>query len=249
MPLFNDANMETHNIGGTGFGFSAKRIGDLGASEYTLVSLAVDATGSVTGWQGKIEDCIKAVVKACRKSPRADNLLLRLVTFNTSEGVREVHGFKPLADCDVDKYTDTVHPAAATNLYDASFSCAGALNQYGKDLTSQDFAANGIFVVITDGDDNASKTTPTMLKVEVTKGVTGENLESTVSILVGVNVTDPHMSQRLKTFQTEAGFTQYVEIDNASDAKLAKLADFVSRSVSSQSQALGSGGPSKALTF
>lgn len=47
----------------------------------------------------------------------------------------------------------------------------------------------------------------------------------------------------------DAGFTQYVEVDNATDAKLAKLADFVSRSVSSQSQALGSGGPSKALTF
>lgn len=249
MPLFNDANMETHNIGGTGFGFSAKRIGDLGASEYTLVEIAADATGSVSGWQDKIENVIKEVVKACRKSPRADNLLLRLVTFNTGIGVQEIHGFKPLADCDVDKYTGTVHPGGATNLYDASFSCAGALNQYGKDLTSQDFAANGIFVVITDGDDNASKTTPSMLKDEIAKGVTGENLESTVSILVGVNVTDPHMSQRLKDFHTDAGFTQYVEVDNASAAKLAKLADFVSRSVSSQSQALGTGGPSKALTF
>lgn len=249
MPLFIDANMENHAIGGTGFGFSAKRVGDLGATEYTLVTLAADATGSVSGWERKIEDCIKAVVKACRKSPRADNLLLRVVTFNTTIGVLEVHGFKPLQDCDPDKYTGAVRPGGCTNLYDAAFSCAGAQNQYGKDLTKQDFAANGIFVVVTDGDDNASKTTSRMLKDEITKGVTGENLESTVSILVGVNVTDAHMSQRLKDFNTEAGFTQYVEIDNATDAKLAKLADFVSRSVSSQSQALGTGGPSKALTF
>jgi hypothetical protein len=249
MPLFNDTNMEAHAIGGTGFGFSAKRIGDLGATEYTLVTLAVDATGSVSGWQDKIENAVKAVVKACRKSPRADNLLLRFVTFNTHVGVQEVHGFKPLAECDVDKYTGTVIPGGATNLYDAGYSSAGALNQYGKNLTSQDFAANGIFVVITDGDDNASKTTPAMLKDEITKGVTGESLESVVSILVGVNVTDPHMSQRLKDFQTGVGFTQYIEVDSATDGKIAKLADFVSRSVSSQSQALGSGGPSKALTF
>ena len=108
---------------------------------------------------------------------------------------------------------------------------------------------NGIFVVVTDGDDNDSKTTPTMLKDEVAKAVSGENLESLVSILVGVNVQDPRMSQRLKEFQTDANFTQYVEIENATDGKIAKLAEFVSRSVSSQSQALGSGGASKILSF
>ena len=249
MPIMDDSGMEQHNLGGTGFGFSAKRIGDLGATEYTLVTVAVDATGSVHGFQDKIENCIKAIVLACRKSPRADNLMLRLVTFNTGIGVNEIHGFKPLAECNTDAYTGTVRPGGATNLYDAAYSAAGSINQYGRDLTKQDFACNGIFIVITDGDDNASKTTPTMLKEEVSKGVTGEALESCVSILVGVNVSDPGMSRRLKDFHTDAGFTQYIEVDNATDAKIAKLADFVSWLVSSQSQALGSGGPSKALTF
>lgn len=249
MPIMNDAGMEQHALGGTGFGFSAKRIGDLGATEYTLVTIAADATGSVHGFQDKIENAIKAVVLACRKSPRADNLMLRLVTFNTSIGVHEVHGFKPLTDCNTDAYTGTVQPGGATNLYDAAYSAAGSINQYGKSLTAQDFACNGIFVVITDGEDNASKTTPTMLKDEVAKGVTGEALESCVSILVGVNVQSPTVSRLLKDFQANAGFTQYIEVDNATDAKIAKLADFVSRSVSSQSQALGSGGPSQALTF
>ena len=249
MPLMTDNDMEVHALGGTGFGFSAKRISDLGAPEYTLVTIAADATGSVSGWETKIEDAIKAVVLACRKSPRADNLMLRLTTFNSSLGVHEVHGFKPLSECDTAKYSGCISPGGMTNLYDAAFSCAGAINQYGRDLTSQDFAANGIFIVITDGDDNASRTTPTMLKDEVAKGVSGENLESVVSILVGVNVSDARMNDRLNQFQSDAGFTQYVKIEDATDAKLAKLADFVSRSVSSQSQSLGSGGPSKALTF
>jgi len=238
--------MEQHHIGGSSFGFSAKRVQDLGATEYTLVVIAADATGSVHGFQDKIEDVVKAVVKSCRYSPRADNLMLRFVTFN-SNAISEVHGFKPLSECNTDAYTGTVQPAGCTNLYDAAYSCAGSLNQYGKDLTAQDFGANGIFIVITDGDDNTSKTTPTMLRTEIAKGVTGEHLESTVSILVGVNVSG-QMSVRLQEFQTEAGFTQYVEIDNANEKKLAKLADFVSRSISAQSTALNSG-TSQTLTF
>jgi hypothetical protein len=250
MPVFSDTTtMENHRIGGSGFGFSAKRIGDLGASEYTLVVIAADATGSVYGFKDKIEETVKAVVRSCRYSPRADNLMLRFVTFNASSGVHEVHGFKPLAECNEDAYTGTVIPGGNTNLFDAGFSAAGSLNQYGKELTEQDFGVNGLFVVITDGDDNASRSTPSMLRAEIQKGVTGECLESVVSILVGVNVQDSRMSQRLQAFQAEAGFTQYIEVDNVNDKAFAKLADFVSKSISAASQALGTGGPSQALTF
>ena len=249
MPVFNDASMENHTIGGSNFGFSAKRVADLGASEYTLVVIAADATGSVYGFKNKIEEAVKAVVQSCRYSPRADNLMLRFITFNSSTGVKEVHGFKPLSECNLDSYTGTVEPRGNTNLFDACYSAAGSLNQYGKELTEQDFGANGLFVVITDGDDNASRTTPRMLREEIMKGVTGESLESTVSILVGVNVQDARMANALQNFKAEAGFTQYLEIDNATDKTFAKLADFVSKSISAASQALGTGGPSQALTF
>lgn len=249
MPVFSDASMENHQIGGSTFGFSAKRISDLGASEYTLVVIAADATGSVFGFKNKIEETVKTIVRSCRYSPRADNLMFRFVTFNASTGVHEVHGFKPLAECNEDSYTDTVNPGGNTNLFDAGFSSAGSLNQYGKELTDQDFGVNGLFVVITDGDDNASRSTPAMLREEIQKGVTGECLESVVSILVGVNVQDARMSQRLQNFQAEAGFTQYVELGKADDRAFAKIAGFVSKSISAASQALGTGGPSQALTF
>jgi len=249
MPILNDDSMENRQIGGTNFGFSAKRVGDLGASEYTLVVIAADATGSVMSFKDDIEKVVKSVVKSCRYSPRADNLMLRFVTFNSDKGVNEVHGFKPLSECNEDAYTGKVQPGGMTNLYDAAFSAAGSLNEYGKELSEQDFGVNGIFIVITDGEDNASKMTPKMLKAEISKGVTGEHLESTVSILVGVNVQDSRMAQHLQFFQSEAGFTQYVEIADATERKLAKLADFVSKSISAASQALGTGGPSQALTF
>lgn len=249
MPIFNDTSMENHQIGGSNFGFSAKRVGDLGASEYTLVVIAADATGSVSGFKAQIEQAVKAIVRSCRYSPRADNLMLRFVTFNSDTGVNEVHGFKPLSECNEDNYTGTVRPGGMTNLYDASFSSAGSLNGYGKELSDQDFGVNGLFFVLTDGDDNASKSTPAMLRAEIAKGITGEHLESTVSVLVGINVNEPRMAQRLQSFQAEAGFTQFVAIENATDKGFAKLADFVSKSISAASQALGTGGPSKALTF
>ena len=50
-------------------------------------------------------------------------------------------------------------------------------------------------------------------------------------------------------FKHEAGFQQFVSIKKATEKELAKLGGFISKSISSQSQALGSGGVSQSLTF
>jgi hypothetical protein len=62
-------------------------------------------------------------------------------------------------------------------------------------------------------------------------------------------VTDPSLAKLLNDFATQAGFTQFVNIGEADETKLAKLAAFVSKSISSQSQAFGSGSASVRLTF
>ena len=248
MPVLNSQNMTTHKIDGTGYGFSAKRIEDLGASEYTLVGIATDSSGSVCGFQKPMDECIKNVVLSCRRSPRCDNLMLRLSCFDTH--IREIHGFKTLGECNPDDYDGTVRPGSATALYDAAVNMVESVNRYGKDLIDQDYDANGIVVVITDGMENASKLTVDSLKRALEDSVKGEKLESMVSILVGVNVdASTGFSQYLDNLRRDAGFTQYVAIDKADEKTLAKLADFVSRSISSQSQALGTGGPSQSLTF
>jgi hypothetical protein len=53
----------------------------------------------------------------------------------------------------------------------------------------------------------------------------------------------------LERFQKEAGIDQFVDIGDATPQKLAKLANFVSQSISSQSQALGTGAASQQLQF
>lgn len=125
-----------------------------------------------------------------------------------------------------------------------------AAARQGAELVANDFSANAIVFVITDGVDyRGSTATPNEVKKAIERATKSECLESIVTVLIGVNVQDSNVAAVLKRFSVEAGFTQYVELADASAANLAKLASFVSRSISSQSQSLGTGGPSKALTF
>src|SRR3989344_667737 len=79
MPRLMDDAMQTHRIGGGNFSFSASRIDRLGAAEYTLVTVAVDETGSVSGFDDELLKMLVMAVEACKKSPRSDNILFRIV--------------------------------------------------------------------------------------------------------------------------------------------------------------------------
>lgn len=250
MPKLADLNidLEQQKLHTGTFQFSAQRISDLGATEYTLATVVVDVSGSTQSFRTEMLECLKKVIESCKYSPRSDNLMFRLVRFSNT--VEEVHGFKLLENCNTDDYNDVLSvPGGMTALCDAGCNGVEATAVYGKDLLKQDFSVNGIVVVITDGCENASTNTVNGLKKQLKDAVADENLESLVSILVGVNILDASVKQTLETFHKEAGFTQYIDVGEASAKKLAKLADFVSKSISSQSQSLGSGGPSKQLTF
>ena len=250
MPRFNpaDADLEQHKIGGTHFGFSAAKLADLGSSEYTLVTLVLDVSGSVHSFAKGLEDAVKEAVKSCSRSPRADNLLIRVVRFD--DRVEEFHGFRPLADVKIDDYNGVVSSGGMTALFDATYASVKAMTQYGADLTKNDYQVNGIVFILTDGDDNASKTTAKMVAQALAEARSQEAMESILPVLIGVN-TDAAtgLSTYLEQFKNDAGFTQYVEMAKADEKTLAKLGMFISKSVSSQSQALGSGGPSKSLSF
>lgn len=246
MPRLTDEKMDKMTIGGSNFNFRGTRIEHLGATEYTLVTIAVDETGSVAGFANELRAMLVMAVEACKKSPRSDNILVRVVTFSDAytHGVNEIHGFKALAEIDTSNYP-ALKPGGMTPLCDAVFSAIGATNAYGKKLMDDDFGVNGIAFVITDGGENASTATMKMVRDEAIKSVTGETLESMISVLVGINTGD--CANVLADFQKDAGMTQFIDAQDATARKLAKLADFVSKSVSSQSQALGTGGPSNAI--
>ena len=77
----NDSNM-LQNITESNFHFSGVTVDRLGASEYTLVTLAIDMSSSVSGFKTELINSIKTILDTCKKSPRAENLLLRLIKFN-----------------------------------------------------------------------------------------------------------------------------------------------------------------------
>jgi len=244
--LMSDDTMVQSSIG-SNFQFSGTRTEHLGASEYTLVNIGVDVTGSTHPFKDGLRDCLKAAVTSCKKSPRADNLLIRVFLFSSSlhSGIEEVHGFKPLADIDPEAYPE-FSPSGGTPLFDAAYSAVGATNAYAEQLYNDDFTCNGINFIITDGDDNSSTMSPASIKREVEKALNSEHIESIINVLVGINAAQ--CKTELQRFQTEAGFDKYIDAGDVTPQKLAKLADFVSQSISSQSQSLGTGGASQSIS-
>jgi len=247
MPIINDDSLEQHNLQQGGYGYSGQKLDDLGASEYTLVTIINDVSSSVHGYGTQMEATLKEVVKACKFSPRADNLMLRHTQFNTS--LRETHGFKMLESCNLDDYDGVLGIGGATALFDASANGIAATADYAKKLADQEFMVNAIVIIITDGDDNSSSFSAEAVKKALESAMKQETLESIVTILVGVGYDDPSVTTFLQNFKDSAGLTQYIDAGDATDKKLAKLAEFVSKSISAQSQSLGTGGPSQPLTF
>lgn len=233
------------------YGFSGSNVKQLaaaGSANQTLVTLVLDKSGSVSSYWSSMAKAVQAVVKACSLSPRADSLMLRLVGFNNQ--LSEVHGFRPLAECHLGEYEESAlgHPSGNTALFEATLNSINSTTAYAEQLDAQDISTNGIVIIITDGEDNSSSVTPSTVGQANRDALSSEKLESLVTILVGVN-TSAGLNAYLQKFKDEANLSQYVALDEATDRKIAKLADFVSKSVSAQSMAIGSGGPSQSIAL
>ncbi len=188
------------------FQFSPVNLTTLGATEYTLVGIAADRSGSVSAFSREEERALKEIISACLKSPRADNLLIRMTRFD--HHLEEVHGFKQLVDCNPVDYDGVLDARGSTALFDATVNAIDAAAAQGKMLIDDDFSANAIIFIITDGDDNVSKSTPLEVKKAIGRAMQSECLESIVTILIGVNVQDQTLSRILTDFSKTAGFNR-----------------------------------------
>ena len=224
----------------SGFQYSTVKMEMLGASEYTIVQIIVDLTGSVQGFRDQIVDCLKLITESCKKHPRVENILIRVCTFNSRTGSIEVHGFVPLSSVDVKIYDGIDNPYGSTPLMDAHLNALESLFQYGTELINQQYTVNSVLFVLTDGEENSSKYA-TMDKIVAvnTKLKSGDPIESFTSILVGFN--DQQCSTYLLDYQQKSGIDAYKSVGDATPNNLAKLANFVSQSVSTVSVACGGG--------
>lgn len=249
MKLMNtDANRVHQTL--SSFQFSAVDMDRLGASEYTIVQILVDASSSVQGFRKAMEQCMDTILESCRQSPRSENLLLRVAVFNTQfqDSVEEVHGFALLPGLAGASYKGSVQPAGATPLYDAALSAVESLAVFGQNLYDQDYLANAVCFIVTDGLENASRKADAGDVARAVQNVRrAEILESMQLILIGVN--DADFGAELDDFRVQSGLDEYVSLGKVNAQKLAKLAQWVSRSIQATSQALGTGGPSRKIGF
>jgi uncharacterized protein YegL len=227
------------------FKFSAVDVGALTSSEYTLVNIALDMSGSVGTYYKELTEAITTIIQACKKSDRAENLMIRIATFNNN--VEELHGFKTLTTISADDYSQILSPTGTTALYSATIDAIETMEQYGHTLTDQEFEANGILFVITDGDNNVKSNSLSDVVDRFETLKFSESLESIQAFLIGVNTNNAYFKNKMDEFNNQVNFNEFIEIENATPESLAKLAKFVSKSISLQSQALGTGGPSQII--
>ncbi|KKK95544.1 hypothetical protein LCGC14_2671740, partial [marine sediment metagenome] len=145
-------NLQNHNLPKGTYGYSATKLDDLGASQYTLITLVVDVSPSVTAYITQLEEAIKKIVEGCghKNNPYADNMLIRIVSF--AHDVQEVHGFKLPSECEIDSYTGCLRVRHSTSLYDAAYNAIAATTDYSSKMSNWDFTVNGLVVLLTDGE-------------------------------------------------------------------------------------------------
>ena len=249
MPRFTPNDNVSFQLPGPGnLKFSHVKLEKLvGTSEYTIVEIVKDISGSVSSYALQLQKIQRTVVEAMRRSPRADNLLIRNTSFQGCT-VSEDHGYDLLMDID-----ETAYPVpdcgGGTPLYDATYQAAKSIHEFGKKLYDQEYTVNGIIFIITDGEENTSRVADIkMVKDALTDLVKDElALESIIVVLVGIDID--YCRPELEKFQQQVGITQFVDIDQADDSSIAKLIGFISRSVESQSQSLATGGPSNQIAI
>lgn len=228
------------NTSASGFHYSTvpmDYLANFGASEQTLAQVVVDISGSTSSFYKELIDSLNMTLEACKKHPRSENVMLRVLTFN-SHGVSEIHGFMPVNSIDPTIYQKIATPNGFTPLYQAFQDSLEALHEYAVDLTKNQFSCNAVTFVVTDGEENGSDSRFSVKTVKsmIDKLKQNDPLESFTSILIGIN--DAGCRSSLIQFKDSVGIDDYKSIEDASNGKLAKLAKFVSQSISTASVSL-----------
>jgi hypothetical protein len=231
------------------FQFSGTQVNTIENSNQSLLVLALDTSYSIERFVNPLRDMVKTILQTCsgNKNPLSDSMMVRLVTFDKT--VDEFHGFKEINKCVLTDYDALLNKLGdRTALYDGVANSVASLTKYAEELVAEDYSVNGLLAVLSDGLDNYSSSTPNEIK-KLLDGAVGElKLESLVSILVGVNTGEAMVAKHLNDFATTTGM-KYIDIKDANETSIAKLANFISKSFLATSSSLGTGKPAASLTF
>ena len=238
------STMLKFTVPGTNFTYQGAAVAGLTSFEHTVALGLFDESGSTSAYAKLMEKCCGSIVKALRHSPAAAKLLYGQYHYDTH--FREFHGFKPLRECNEADYDGCWAGGGKTTQYDSEEKAISFVEDYAKQQAKMHYTCNGIIWEITDGQDWGSILREADVKKRYAKALSSEELESLMFILIGVN-DDPDVQNELQRHATECNFTQYIPLTKADEKTLAALAGFIVKSTLSQSQHLGTGGPSQPL--
>ena len=137
-------------------GAAGKALEDITASEVTLFTVLIDASGSIAhrGLEQAVRSGEGALLDALAGTRERDAILLALWTFNHDPVV--LHGYLPVTDAtrlDARTYQAT----GGTRLYDTWCDGLAANVAYAQRLRDSGTPCRSVVVVVTDGEDTGSR--------------------------------------------------------------------------------------------
>lgn len=131
-------------------------VDDLSGDEVTLYARVLDRTGSMKRFQGVVIDAGNRQIDALMGSKAGDSILMSTWTFNETSDL--LHSYLPLGTVqrlDGNNYD----PDGMTALYDAVLNAITSAVAYAQNLRNAGIRVKIVIVIVSDGEDNASKAT------------------------------------------------------------------------------------------
>lgn len=184
----------------------------------------IDKSGSVYSYVKDMNNALNDFLQTMQKSHVADKLLVSTIEFDGDVSV--VSGFQPISN--VNQFN--IQPGGLTALYDAVKAGIENAISYREQLQNSGLTAKTLVFIITDGDDNSSKTNPSEIKQMIGDIYKNEmNAFSFTIIMFGVgNEADFDAAREEmgidKNLMAKVGTT---------GAEIRKMINFISSSVSS----------------
>jgi len=184
----------------------------------------IDTSYSVMTYIRELNHAFNDFVETMQKSHVAEKLFVSVIEFHNK--VRVKSGFQPIKNLKKANFAKSI--GGATALYDATKLGIENALQYRETLENSGVETKTLLFIITDGEDNMSKTPPHLIKKVLDDVKKDEQSAfSFTSILFGVG-----NQANFKKAQQEMGIQHLAEI-GTSGVEIKKMIAFISQSISS----------------
>ena len=187
----------------------------------------VDVSPSVRDYEDELNNGFNEFVQRMQKSHVADRLFVSTIEFN--EKCKNKTGFQPIVNV---PHTTFKSCGMGTALYDATKEGLKNALDWRKSLEDSGISTKTLLFIITDGEDNSSRTAPSEVKNLIEDFLKNEkNAFSFQSILFGVNLS---LKSSFEQAQKDMGI-QNLAITGQSADEIRKMINIISSSISTTS--------------